>query len=143
MNGEGTLALWRQGKSAWESWRRELLERREALRAAGRWSVDWYGEGQNDETKVWLQDATADFTDASFDADVDFAGVNFPGPAEFERARFASMANFAGATFTDNASFDRAQFAASFFAGAKFQGFANFGNARFGADACFERAEFL
>ena len=143
MNGEGTLALWLQGKSAWEIWRRDLSDRKDALTAAGKWSVDWYGEGQNDETKAWLQDATADFTDASLGADADFAGVNFPGPAEFEGARFAGTANFAGATFTDNASFDRAQFAASSFADTKFLGFANFGNARFGADACFEKAEFL
>jgi hypothetical protein len=71
MNGEGTLALWLQGKSAWEMWGRGLSDRKDALTAAGKWSVDWYGEGQNDETKAWLQDAVADFTDASFGADAD------------------------------------------------------------------------
>jgi Pentapeptide repeats (9 copies) len=143
MNGEDTLALWRRGKGAWETWGRSLSDRKDALTAAGKWSVDCYGEGQNDETKAWLQDATADFTDASFDAEADFAGINFPGRAEFEGARFVGTANFAGATFTDDASFERAQFGTSSFAGTKFQGLADFGKARFGTDACFEKAEFL
>lgn len=142
MNEQDTLALWRLGKGAWEGWARSLIEKKKTLTAARSWSTDWYGEGQNDETKAWLQDATADFTKAVFEAAADFTDFTFPGPALFERARFLEAASFTGATFTDNASFDRAQFAASDFTGAKFSGFAAFAKTQFAGRASFKNAEF-
>lgn len=142
MNGEETLVLWRLGKSAWEGWVHGVIEKKNALVAAGSWSTDWYGEGQNDETKAWLQEATADFANVVFDADASFDGFTFPGPAVFEGAHFAGAAHFSGAAFMDNASFDRGRFAAGNFTGAVFSGFASFSRTQFHADASFDNAEF-
>ena len=36
MNKEETLALWRQGRVAWNAWAKEMLDRRAAMEEAGR-----------------------------------------------------------------------------------------------------------
>lgn len=143
MNGEDTFALWRQGKNAWESWRRIVLERKAALVATREWSVDWYGEGGNDQTKAWLEEATVKFQDAVFDENADFAGYQFPGPVNFDGARFAGKADFTDARFADNCSFEGAQFETSTFAGVEFKGFVSFAKAKFEAAAIFDKSAFL
>ena len=143
MNSEETLALWRQGREAWEIWTRSAVEKKEALEAAGKWSVDWYGEGQNEDSKTWLAEATAGFTGAVFEDGADFSGMHFPGPADFDGAQFPGAANFSGVLFAGNASFEGAELAGGTFEGAKFLGCANFDKVRFAADIGFEKAEFL
>lgn len=143
MNSTETLALWRQGKAAWQDWAQKTAEKRQALEKAGKWAVDWYGEGQNDETKAWLEEATADFCEAAFENGADFSGVQFPGPADFDRARFGAATSFSGARFSGNFTAQHAEFLATDFSGARFQGFANFDRARFGADVTFDKAQFL
>ena len=48
MNREETLALWGQGKDAWNDWANALLAERAALEADGRWSLQqgMFGEAQ-------------------------------------------------------------------------------------------------
>ena len=142
MNREETAALWRQGKDAWDKWRLGAEKKKLKFKEAGIWAQDWYGEGQNDGTKTWLEEAAADFSETQFEEDADFAGVVFPGPANFDGARFAGVANFIGASFAGNASFDRAQFGNGDFTEAQFQGFSSFCKAQFDDRACFERARF-
>ncbi len=143
MNTEETLALWRQGKDAWAAWARGVLEKKHALEKAGKWSVDWYGEGQNEETKAWIEEATASFAGERVDGHADFGGLHFPGPTDFDDARFAGTADFTAARFDGNACFEAAQFNAALFSAVKFHGFANFDKARFEADASFTNTEFL
>jgi uncharacterized protein YjbI with pentapeptide repeats len=143
VNREETLALWHQGKDAWEKWLHEVQEKRLALQEAGNWLLDWYGEGQNEETKAWLLVTGADFSETVFDGVADFAAMTFPGPVNFDGCEFTSPATFNAANFAGNSSFDNAHFAESTFADAQFHGFASFSKSQFDGRACFEKAKFL
>ncbi len=143
MDTEETQALWRQGKSAWAEWADRTAGKRKALERAGQWSADWFGEGQNAETKAWLEEATANFSSAEFTEDADFSGMQFPGPADFDDAKFSGAVNFAEARFAGNVSFERARFTApANLTGAKFSGFTTFDGTHF-AEVSFAVAEFL
>lgn len=65
MDQQQTLALFAQGREAWNAWAQGLLAKRKAMEAAGTWAAttDMFGslEGQNDETKAWLVAARAEF----------------------------------------------------------------------------------
>jgi uncharacterized protein YjbI with pentapeptide repeats len=143
MNGEETLALWSQGKEAWDIWVLSVLEKKKALEKAGQWSVDWYGEGQNAESKAWIEEAAANFTGTVFEDSADFSLMHFPGPADFDGARFPAGVNFSTARFAGNLCFEGVEAETGTFAGAKFLGLANFDRSRFAADVSFENAEFL
>ncbi len=143
MNAEETLALWRQGKDAWASWASAILEKKKALEKAGQWSVDWYGEGQNEESKAWLEEAATNFAGAVFEESGDFSGKHFPGPSDFDGARFAGPANFSSARFAGNLCFTGAEVAGGTFDSAIFLGLVNFDRTQFTADTSFEKAEFL
>ena len=143
MNGEETLALWSQGKDAWDIWVLSILEKKKALEKAGQWSVDWYGEGQNVESKAWLEEAAANFSGTVFEDSADFSLMHFPGPADFDGARFPAGVSFSAARFAGNLCFEGVEAEACTFAGTKFFGLANFDRVRFAADVSFEKAEFL
>ena len=143
MNAEETLALWRQGKDAWASWASAILEKKKALEKAGQWSVDWYGEGQNEESKAWLEEAATNFAGAVFEESGDFSGKHFPGPSDFDGARFAGPANFSSARFAGNLCFTGAEVAGGTFDSAIFLGLVNFDRTQFATDTSFEKAEFL
>lgn len=143
MNGEETLGLWSQGKDAWDIWVLSILEKKKALEKAGQWSVDWYGEGQNGESKAWLEEAAANFTGAVFEDSADFSLMHFPGSADFDGARFPAGVNFSAARFAGNLCFEGVEAEACTFAATKFFGLANFDRVRFAADVSFEKAEFL
>ena len=125
MNQEETLALYAQGKEAWNAWAREVLARR-------------------DDSQEWKDEARVDFTDYNFKAPVftnrnlapflpvflllpqakpevranfeetvafvDFIGFIFPGEALFTGARFSIPAHFGEADFRGYATFDSAVF---------------------------------
>lgn len=142
MNSEETQALWRQGKGAWEAWTNSVAQKRAALVSDKKWSVDWFGEGQNEETRAWIDEATANFAGVVFEECADFSGMLFPGPVEFDEARLARGGNFSGARFAGNASFERTQFEGdTHFTGTAFHGFTVFDNAQF-ARASFAKANF-
>lgn len=144
MDKEQTHELWGKGEEAWNIWALALLQKKQTLEEAGGWSADWFGEGQNPETREWLAEAQADFAETLFPADANFQKFVFPGPAIFDRAhfagkalfgqaRFAYMARFQGVCFDGEASFKQSQF----------YNLTVFDEATFAAAADFEKSEFL
>lgn len=144
MNQEETRALCDRGAEDWNAWALNMLERKKALEDAGDWSADWFGEGQNDQTKVWLDEAGADFSGVEFASDADFSSFVFPGPVIFDKAHFLGVANFLEANFADMAYFLTTQFdGEATFAKAKFYRTAKFDECSFASPANFDQAEFL
>ena len=145
MNKEETLALWRQGRDAWNAWAKEMLDRRAAMEEAGTWSAsrDWPPEKGNKITDGWMAAAAADFA-AHVDASADFTGSVFPGRANFSEATFQKDAYFNSATFSGDAQFGSATFnknGNAVFLGVTFGGSAQFAIVRFGG-ALFTEATF-
>ncbi len=70
MDREESIALFLQGREKWNAWAEQRLAERKALEADGGWEAakDWRGglEPRNEKTRVWLEAAKADFTDAGF-----------------------------------------------------------------------------
>ena len=138
MDNAQSLALYAQGKDAWNAWASDIRPRRAELKKAGNWD----------------DAARADFEGHEFDDEVDFRGFIFPGVAGFGEATFTGVAGFvrvtftgaagfAGLTFTDDAGFVRVTFTgAAGFAGATFTGAAGFGGATFTGVARFAQSTF-
>ena len=144
MNQEETRTLREKGEDAWNAWALDMLERKQALEDAGNWTVDWFGEGQNSETKAWLSDAQADFEGVEFAADASFSNFVFPGPAVFDKAHFAGKAEFTNVNFGSAAQFQGARFDGEVsFTKSKFHDLANFDDAVFAASCNYEKTEFL
>jgi hypothetical protein len=144
MDKEQTRELWGKGEEAWNIWALALLQKKEALEGAGQWSADWFGEGQNPETREWLAEAQADFAEAHFPADASFQKFVFPGPAIFDRAHFTAKALFTQTRFAYIARFQSVCFDAdASFKQSQFYNLAVFDDAAFKAAADFEKAEFL
>ncbi len=144
MNAEETRALWGLGRDAWNEWASEIVKSKANFDDAGSLALNWFGEAENDETRLWLKVATADFSGVHFDDEADFAGFNFPGPVDFTGAVFSRPVTFKAASFDLPALFSRATFQQdATFSETKFRGLALFEDATFGATADFERAEFL
>ncbi len=158
MNRTKTLALWTEGREAWNAWAKERLNERQALEAAGRWDAeegrvsDRGLVGRNDETRAWLNAARADFRGHSFDKDANFFGFTFPGVADFgptdddgrpQLTVFVKAADFREVRFSGEAWFDNAQFSdEARFDNAQFSGVATFGKAQFSGNAHFKDAQF-
>lgn len=144
MKHDETRALWDRGAEAWNAWALQILERKQALEAAGDWSADWFGEGQNEATRGWLDEARAEFEGTEFAADADFSSFVFPGHASFVKAHFIGKANFSEANFANMAYFSSTRFdGEATFAKAKFYELGNFDEAEFASPADFDQAEFL
>jgi hypothetical protein len=133
MNRDETVALFLQGKEAWNAWAEKMLAERKAMEADGRW---------NAEEDEWSEKAEADFSHCLFavrgvegnkeaagksnkensSADlpvksislgaesINFEGFVFPGEALFQSATFTGPADFLRVTFTGNAVFQDATF---------------------------------
>ncbi|MFO1119040.1 MAG: hypothetical protein U1E38_02550 [Rhodospirillales bacterium] len=104
MNKEETLALWQQGKDAWNAWAQQMLAHRAEMEQDGTWAArqgHFVGEDvpENKATAVWMRAAVADFAGQVFDDSADFSGFLFAGSALFYGARFKKYASFNGATF--------------------------------------------
>lgn len=143
MNKQESLALYAQGKAAWNAWAEDMLIQRQALQDTGTWSPGEDPGAWTDETRDWRAAATANFAGHEFDADADFNGCVFPGEASFRDATFAGDAEFNGASFAGRAGFDGARFAGDAgFGGASFAGNAGFDDASFAGTAYFNGASF-
>jgi len=111
MNQEQSIALWRQGKEAWNAWVNEMLAKRETLCTSGKWSVkaDYKGEisPSNSETTEWLECAKSDFSSFVFDevTGANFESFVFPGDADFRGAVFKARADFWDCNFMNKANF--------------------------------------
>jgi hypothetical protein len=127
MNHDETLALFAQGKEAWNEWAERMLAERKALEEKGE----------------WLDAARADFTSHSFTEEADFSGLVFPGEARFGNATFSENASFDKATFSVRAIFKQATFSGgAYFNQATFTGYAVFSEAKFALEARFSNATF-
>lgn len=144
MNAEETRALWKLGRDAWNEWASQIAKSKSNFEEAGALALNWFGEAETDETRLWLKVASVDFAGMHFDDEADFTGFVFPGPADFTAAAFERHATFLDADFQLSARFSRSAFQQDVsFAGAKFRGQALFEETSFEAAADFERAEFL
>ena len=143
MNKKESLALFRQGRAAWNTWAEERLAERRKLKEAGRWLEISNPYKQNDAMRAWREAATADFSGHEFEDVADFSGFVFPGPALFSEAAFSGYAGFSEATFSGDAEFREAAFSGSAgFHKAAFSGDAGFHRATFSGDAEFREATF-
>ena len=151
MNREETLALYAQGREAWNAWADAMLAARKRLEDAGAWQAEKnpFGglEPQNDATRAWMDTARADFSSAArphtFEEAVHLRGFVFPGDAWFGGATFSGDARFDEATFSGDAWFDKATFSGlAWFDKATFSGLAWFDKATFSGDARFDEATF-
>jgi hypothetical protein len=94
VNKEETLALYEQGRDAWNAWAEKMLADRTALEAAG----------------AWKNASKAYFEEHSFDTEADFRGFIFPGDAGFGGATFRGTAWFGLSVFNCSADFTNAVF---------------------------------
>lgn len=94
MNKEETLALYEQGRDAWNAWAEKMLADRTALEAAG----------------AWKNASKAYFEEHSFDTEADFRGFIFPGDAGFGGGTFRGTAWFGLSVFNCSADFTNAVF---------------------------------
>jgi uncharacterized protein YjbI with pentapeptide repeats len=144
MNEEETLALREMGRDAWNEWAGQVLKSRNQFQQNGAFSLNWLGEAGNEETRLWLNFATANFSGAHLENEGVFEGIVFPGPAIFSGSLIERPVSFAAAEFHLNAEFGHAHFQSDVsFKGAKFFSQAVFDDAVFDGAADFERAEFL
>jgi len=132
MNGQETRALHEMGRDAWNDWASQILKSRANFQDAGAFGLNWYGEADTDETRLWLKVANADFSNEHFEDEIDFEGFIFPGSVNLSGAVFDRPVSFAGAEFQLPVNFSHAQFNAdATFKGAKFSGQAVFDDAVF------------
>jgi Pentapeptide repeats (9 copies) len=170
MNRDETVALFLQGKDAWNAWAEKMLAERKAMEADGRWAEDKEIGGNillgNDQTYAWKSGAAADFSRCLFLAQgvnetkaaaivaESKAGSGDAGaPAKLVKAnsevinfdgfKFPYFASFESTTFFGYTYFESAVFSGfAQFSGAAFYGCASFIGSAFSRDAGFERASF-
>ncbi len=96
MNQQESLALFANGRDAWNAWAERMLDARAALEADGNW-VEGRSEPElNAATRAWHAAAAADFSKCTFQEPADFSGFVFPGRAGFGGASFSGDARFVG-----------------------------------------------
>jgi hypothetical protein len=157
MTRDESIALFLQGKDAWNAWAKQMLAERKALENAGGWAEekDFRGrlEPPNDATRDWIDRAKADFSRCRSL----LTGVTgtYKAAEEVENETVASQPDvktisldtvtvaFNGFMFPGLAAFDRAIFAGyAWFGSATFTGDAWFGSATFKGNAWFNSATF-
>ena len=170
MTRDETVALFLQGREAWNAWAEGLLTERKALEAAGTWksrrNYSYTPEkGENPETQAWLDTAFADFSRCLFlvreiEGPPQTAGEEKKenkdgGPPvksiqleadriDFDGFVFPGDAWFYNATFIGDAWFNSATFTGyAYFESATFTGDARFASATFTGDARFASAIFI
>lgn len=167
MNQEESVALWWQGKDAWNAWAEATLVEKKTLKDAGAWQVNEKGEGQNDETRKWMKDTTVDLSGMRFmtralaDLDLTQAGIYKDAFShssaninpqivvegdviDFSGFVFPCQAWFGGAQFYGQAAFGAAQFyGQAGFRATQFHKVARFDRAHFHATVEFQGAEFV
>jgi Pentapeptide repeats (9 copies) len=158
-----TIALFVQGRDAWNAWANERLAERKVLEEKGRWlpKRDWFDHNKlkYEEARQWMESAAADFSGCRFlgsnekareeNKESESAGQLGsidplePRPAHFDAFIFPGKVQFDNATFYGDASFQGAIFEGdAWFKEAKFKGDAWFKSANFNGGAVFDRATF-
>ena len=143
MNREESIALFKQGREAWNAWAAEKFAERQALEDGRRWRHEEFDDEPTEEAKRWQAEVTSDFGDRTFVGEVDFSGFMFPGPVNFNRVTFRGNAGFDGAVFEGDAKFGGTTFEGTAqFRHIFFKNVAWFGGAAFKSDATFRGSTF-
>jgi len=168
MTQDETIALFLQGREAWNVWAEGMWAEKKRLEEAGLWAAEpLLGDlkEKNAETQAWMAAARADFSSLRFitealaqaadaaagnvesilvEADsIDFSAFVFPGQAGFGAAQFHGYAWFEDAQFHKVAGFGAAQFhGEAGFEAAQFHKVAGFEDAQFHKNISFEDAVF-
>jgi uncharacterized protein YjbI with pentapeptide repeats len=172
MDRDETVALFLQGKEAWNAWAEQMLAERKAMEADGRWRLEKDDFGNlkplNYETGKWIMVATvADFSNCQFvergvkgseetegteRTEGEDGSVRRPFKktvlcdkerVDFGYFIFPGAVNFNGAVFTGYTDFGSVVFTGSTgFLRATFKHIANFSNATFGGDSGVQNATF-
>ena len=165
MNQDESIALWRQGKEAWNAWAEEMLRQKAELEKAGTWNGDKSEDEWSDETRKWDEAAQTDLSglrfvtraltgaaekqvgqekESSRPADADVKTLIIEGDdIDFNDFVFPWQMHFQDAQFHGDADFRSAQFHGyAEFGSAQFHGYADFDDARFHGYANFESAQF-
>ena len=95
MNGHETRTLHEMGREAWNEWAAQIVKSKANFEQAGIFLLDWFGEAGNEETRIWLKTAAADFSDGLFEEGANFEGFIFPGPVILTGAVFQLPVSFA------------------------------------------------
>ena len=126
MDRKETVALFLQGREAWNSWALSLLRERERIK----WAQDAVGRitPVDEAARNWLSEAQVDFTGYHFGSaeqsysrpeddsprvlapDIVFEGFVFPDAATFDEAKFVGITSFAQAHFLGRSSFQKCRF---------------------------------
>ena len=130
MNLEESLALYAQGKDAWNKWAENMLAERAALEEAGEWNCDEDSSNWNAAISGWHERATSTFAEHTFESNAKFRSFQFPADVKFHAATFSGDAQFHAATFSGDAWFTQSEF----------EGPAYFIDSTFGAEASFRAA---
>jgi uncharacterized protein YjbI with pentapeptide repeats len=167
MNRDETVALFLQGREAWNAWAERMLAERKALEEAGKWQTEnllGLVIPRSNESRRWIENALADFSNCSFHTagtvanptgfkpehifldteSADLSGFMFPGDVEFERATFNGTVDFGGTNFNGDASFSSAAFRGrADFEHATLAGRADFRGTKFISIATFRSATYV
>ncbi|MFN5588264.1 MAG: pentapeptide repeat-containing protein [Holosporales bacterium] len=98
MNTTETLALFEQGKDAWNAWALGMLNEKKLLNT------------DEKASRKWNNRALATFKNDSFSELTDFSNLIFPAEAVFDKASFAQEVNFWECCFHGKASFHQTKF---------------------------------
>jgi len=139
--GDEALALFREGKDAWNAWASDPENRgRPVSFDNAKFPPD--KEGLID-FNGFVFPGYAWFHDAVFNAQIQFNGVTFEDGALFAKATFRGNVNFYKPTFNGSVMFDDANFEGhTAFIEATFDGTVQFGRVRFKGNADFNRTTF-
>ena len=118
MNREETFERYnraqKEGIHIWNDWANEMLAEKKRLFETGEWSVDEKEEPKNDQTRTWYDEAKADFSTLkqphTFEDDINFSGLIFPGKTQFSGAKFKGIAFFNKTRFHGKTHFINANF---------------------------------
>ena len=156
MNQDETIALFLQGKDAWNAWAEAMLAEREAMEADGRWAAEHDAgdlEPQNDATRDWMARASANFSVARFvtravaDAEKAKGRDKEQNTLDMPRVKLIiaekHIIGFQGWIFPWKVGFDKAQFhGRAEFDGAQFHGGGRFSEAQFHSGTGFRAVRF-
>lgn len=143
MNRDESIALFKQGRDAWNAWAEQKLSERRALEKAG----CWFRRGDHgDVTELarrWHEEASGNFNGYTFEEDTDFSDFIFPGKTNFVGAIFRGKSLFRNAQFMGSVQLKKARFENFvWFEEVIFEDFAGFSSSEFIQYADFTKAIF-
>ena len=110
MNREESLALYAEGREAWNAWAEHLVNERRNLTKAGLWVEGLNRDEWNEATRIWQDTASVNFTAHDFDSDALFENFNFPVTVIFDDITFSENSYFGGTSFSGEVRFSKSLF---------------------------------